>query len=172
VKPKYLILMSISGFIVALDQLLKIYVHTQYRLGESTVVIPNFFNITYVRNFGAAFGFLSQSHPSFREIFFLAMPPIAIVIILMIMRSLEEKDRGQVLALSSICGGAIGNYIDRIQYRYVIDFIDFHIYNKYNWPAFNIADVAIVGGVCFLLWQIYLELKKSKTHSKDQPTHS
>lgn len=159
---KYLFLMTISGFLIAIDQLLKLYIHTQFRLGESVTVINNFFNITYVRNFGAAFGFLADSHPSFREIFFLSMPPIALVIILLILRGVKDDDTKQIVALSSIFGGAIGNYIDRLRFRYVIDFLDFHLYNKYSWPAFNIADSAIVGGVCLLLLMMFLEQKEQK----------
>ena len=159
-KKKYLWLLAISGVLIALDQLTKVYVHTHFHLGESVVVIPNFFNFTYVRNFGAAFGFLAESHPSFRELFFLSMPPIALVIILGILRGVKDDDTKQIIALSCIFGGAIGNYIDRLRFRYVIDFLDFHLYNRWSWPAFNIADMAIVGGVCLLLLLMFIEKKK------------
>ncbi len=165
-KKKYLYLAVISGFLIALDQLIKMYIHTQYHLGESTVVIPNFFNLTYVRNFGAAFGFLAESHPTFREIFFLAMPPIALVIILSILRGVKDDDTKQIVALSCIFGGAIGNYIDRLRFRYVIDFLDFHLNNKYSWPAFNVADSAIVGGVSLLLLMMFTESRQKKEASK------
>lgn len=162
-KKKYIWLALVSGFLIALDQLTKAYVHTHFHLGESVPVITNFFNFTYVRNFGAAFGFLAESHPSFREVFFLAMPPIALVIILFILKSVKDTDTKQIIALSSIFGGAIGNYIDRLRFRYVIDFLDFHIYNRWSWPAFNIADMAIVGGVGLLLLLMMLEKKAGKT---------
>lgn len=158
-KKKYIWLLLISGLFIALDQIIKIYVHTNFHLGESIQVIPNFFNLTYVRNPGAAFGFLAETHPQFREMFFLIMPPIALVIILAILRSVPDSDKYQIWALSSIFGGAIGNYIDRVRFRYVIDFLDFHLYNKYSWPAFNIADMAIVGGVILLLILMLLENK-------------
>ena len=128
-KKKYLYLAVISGLLISLDQLTKLYIHTQFRLGESFSLIPDFFNVTYVRNYGAAFGFLAESHPGFREIFFLSMPPIALVIIVMILKTVQESDWKQVAALSLIFGGAIGNYIDRLRFRYVIDFIDFHLKN-------------------------------------------
>lgn len=161
-KKKYIWLVLVSGLLVALDQLVKAYIHTHFHLGESVSVIPNFFNLTYVRNFGAAFGFLAESHPSFRELFFLSMPPIALVIILGILRGVKDDDTRQIIALSSIFGGAIGNYIDRIRFRYVIDFLDFHLYNRWSWPAFNIADMAIVGGVGLLLLLMFLENKKKE----------
>jgi signal peptidase II len=159
-NKKYIWLILISAFLVAIDQLSKVYVHTHFHLGESISVIQNFFNLTYVRNFGAAFGFLAESHPSFREIFFLVMPPIALVIILAILRGVPESDTKQIVALSSIFGGALGNYIDRLRFRYVIDFLDFHLYNRWSWPAFNIADMAIVGGVGLLIILMYWENKK------------
>ncbi|MEK6774399.1 MAG: signal peptidase II [Bdellovibrionota bacterium] len=161
-NKKYIYLLIISGILISLDQITKLYVHTQFHLGESLVVIRNFFNITYVRNFGAAFGFLANSHPEFREIFFLLMPPVAIVIILLILRSVDENDRWQVTALSCIFGGAIGNYIDRLRFRYVIDFLDFHLQEKYSWPAFNVADSAIVCGVIILVGMMFLEGRKAK----------
>ena len=164
-KKKYLFLMTISGFIIAIDQLTKLAVHTNMRLGESLTVIPQFFNLVYVRNQGAAFGFLANSHPAFRDIFFLSMPPLALIFILILMRGVDDDDTAQIVALSSIFGGAIGNYIDRLYFRYVIDFLDFYIEipskgRTYNWPAFNLADSAIVMGVLFLLWIMYRERKQ------------
>ncbi|MBL7545749.1 MAG: signal peptidase II [Bdellovibrionaceae bacterium] len=162
-KKKYILLLIISGIIIALDQLTKIYIHTRFQLGESIVIIENFFNFTYVRNYGAAFGFLAESHPTFREIFFLSMPPIAVIIIFTILRTVRDDDMLQTAALSLICGGALGNYIDRLNYRYVIDFLDFHLYNKYSYPAFNIADSAIVCGVGILILVMLLEKKRAPT---------
>lgn len=162
VNRKYLLLACSSGFIIALDQLTKIYIHTQYQLHESKTIIENFFNITYVRNFGAAFGFLAGAPTMFREAFFLTMPPIACLIIIYILRGVENNDHKQTLALSSIFGGAIGNYIDRLQFRYVIDFLDFHYQGKLSWPAFNIADSAIVCGVIYLMYLMLTEKKTSK----------
>jgi signal peptidase II len=164
VKSKYSYLMIISGIVICLDQLTKIYVHTQFQLGESIVVIPDFFNFTYVRNPGAAFGIFAESHPEFREWFFLLMPPVALAVILWLLKSVPSTDKVQVIGLSLIFGGAIGNYIDRIRFRYVIDFIDVHYKNIWNYPAFNIADSAIVCGVGLMLLSMYLESKqKPKT---------
>ena len=166
-KLKYLLLAAISGFIVTTDQAAKIYIHTHFHLGESFVLITNFFNLTYVRNPGAAFGFLASSHPAFREMFFLSMPPIALLIILAILRGIKDTDKFMAIALSLVFGGAVGNYIDRLHYGFVVDFLDFTIPytnsqgvpQSWSWPAFNIADMGIVSGVCSLL---FLELIKSK----------
>lgn len=161
IQRKYLLLICTCSFLVALDQMTKIFVHTQFQLHESVPVIENFFHLTYVRNFGAAFGFLSQTPAAFREVFFLSMPPLACLIILYILKGVEEKDTYQIMCLSCIFAGAIGNYLDRIQFRYVIDFLDFH-YGKWSWPAFNIADMAIVGGVVFLMVSMLTEKKSTE----------
>jgi len=161
-KTKYLILIAITGFVVALDQLTKMYVHTQFLLGESHTVIPSFFDITYVRNQGAAFGIFREAQETFRSIFFLTMPPVAVAFILYIMYGLPDDDRVQVVSLSLVSGGAIGNYIDRLRFRYVIDFLDFHIHRKYTWPAFNVADASIVSGICVLVLIMYLQWIKER----------
>jgi signal peptidase II len=162
-NKKYLISAVVAGFIVALDQLTKVIVLSRFRLGESYTVIENFFNLTFVKNFGAAFGFLSQSHPQFREIFFLTMPPAAMIVIFFLLRGVRDDDKTQILALSGILGGALGNYIDRIRFRYVVDFLDFHWFNQYSWPAFNIADSAIVMGVGVLMLQMAMEARAKKS---------
>jgi signal peptidase II len=163
---KYIILISFSLILIALDQLTKMMILTRFQLGESITVIPGFFNITYVRNFGAAFGFLAESHPSFREVFFLIMPPVAMLVIVMMLKSVRDNDYWQIFALSSVFGGAIGNYIDRLRFRYVVDFLDFHIQEKYTWPAFNIADSAIVCGVIILIGQMFFESEFYKKLAK------
>jgi signal peptidase II len=152
--------MCLSGLIISIDQISKLYVHTQFALHESVAIIPGLFNITYVRNFGAAFGILGQSSVSFREYFFMMIPPIACITILYILKSVRDNDLKQVVALSFIFSGALGNYIDRIQFRYVIDFLDFH-YGNQSWPAFNVSDMAIVGGVIALVFFMLKEGDKS-----------
>lgn len=170
-KFKLTFLLAWSSVLVALDQLTKLYIHTHFQLGESSQVLPPIFSLTYVRNFGAAFGFLAESHPTFREIFFLSIPPIAMIIIINILRGISESEKWQIFALSSIFGGAIGNYIDRLRFGYVIDFLDFHI-KEYAWPAFNVADSAIVVGVSILLLFMALEKKNEKQKLDQQQKES
>ena len=161
-NKKYLIASLLAGVIVAVDQLTKVLVLSRFRLGESYTLIENFFNLTFVKNPGAAFGFLAQSHPEFREMFFLTMPPAAMIVIFFLLRGVKDEDKTQILALSSILGGAIGNYVDRLRFRYVVDFLDFHWFNEYSWPAFNVADSAIVIGVGVLMLQMFLESRQRK----------
>lgn len=162
VESKYLLLATVSCALVAIDQLTKMYVHSNFALGESVVVIPDFFNFTYVRNPGAAFGFLRDAPDTFRNLFFLSTPPLAMVIILAILRGVANTDRIQIIALCAIFGGALGNYIDRLRFRYVIDFLDVHYKNQWNYPAFNIADSAIVCGVITLIILMFFESRKVK----------
>ncbi len=149
-KTKLIYLFTITGALIALDQFTKILVQTHFQIGDTVAVIPNFFNITYVQNPGAAFGFLARSPAIFRETFFLLIPPIAMVAILFFLKSVKTNDRIQILALSFVFGGALGNYIDRLRVKYVIDFLDFHYRNIYSYPAFNVADSAIVCGIIVL----------------------
>jgi signal peptidase II len=167
VKIKYLILATISGAIISLDQLVKIYIHTHYHLGEVHEVISGVFDITYIRNYGAAFGILSSAAEHFRGPFFALVPFVAMIAIIMILRTTLDTQRLQIVALSLIFGGAIGNYIDRIRFSYVIDFLDFHYKDIYHWPAFNVADSAIVSGVSILFFQmIFIKAPKTIDASK------
>lgn len=149
-KTKLIYLFTITGALIALDQFTKILVQTHFQIGDTVAVIPNFFNITYVQNPGAAFGFLARSPAIFRETFFLLIPPIAMIAILFFLKAVKTTDRIQILALSFVFGGALGNYIDRLRVKYVIDFLDFHYKNIYSYPAFNVADSAIVCGIIVL----------------------
>lgn len=163
-KVKYFLLASISGAIIALDQLTKMYIHTHFHLGEIQRILPGFLDLTYVRNFGAAFGIFASTTQQFREPFFALVPFIAMVVILVILRTTKDSQKLQIFSLSLIFGGAIGNYIDRLRFKFVIDFLDFHYREIYHWPAFNIADSAIVCGVAILIAQMLFV----KTH-KDNP---
>ncbi len=157
---KYFILISIAGTIIALDQLTKMYIYTYFHVGESVAIIPDFFNITSVRNPGAAFGFLAETEPIFRETFFMILPPFALLIIILILRKVASNDIIQIIALSLIFGGAVGNYIDRIRFQHVIDFLDFHFKHYYTWPAFNVADICIVSGICIFILLMIRDAKE------------
>ena len=142
-----MLFLSVSFVVIILDQLIKRYVHSEFDLGESYSVVPNFFDITYVRNPGAAFGLLRDLPDPFHAIFFFSVPPLAVLIILLILRQTQNEEKVSIIALSAICGGALGNYIDRIRLGFVVDWLDFHYQSQWHYPAFNIADVAIVMGV-------------------------
>ncbi len=167
---KYVTFVIIGIIVIALDQITKMYIHTEFQYGATIEVLPDIFNLTYVRNKGAAFGIFRDSAEQFRHIFFLAVPPIAVLIILGYLKSTPSWDRIQIWALAGIAGGALGNYIDRIKYGYVIDFLDFHYKEMYHYPAFNIADSAIVVGVGILFFLTLRDMRKEKAALKNEQT--
>ena len=163
---RYLLLGLLSLAIVVVDQVTKVSVMESMRLHESIPVIANLFSITYIRNPGAAFGFLSSSSSSFRFVFFGLTSVFAVGLLGMIMVRMPKDDWMGRLSVAGILGGAIGNLLDRLRYGEVIDFLDFYI-NGYHWPAFNVADSAITVGVVFLLLHFATEKEP-----EDQPVVS
>lgn len=149
-KNKIILLAVVSVVIVVLDQLTKYLILESYTHGESHSVIPNLFNITYVRNYGAAFGMLSKVQANIRDTFFLMMPPCAMGVILFMLKMAGDDEKLRKIALCAVFAGALGNYIDRLRFGFVVDFLDFH-YHSYSWPAFNVADMSIVCGVSTLI---------------------
>ena len=154
-KSKYIILICLAGLVITLDQLSKLYIAHHFELHQSATLIPHFFNLTYVRNTGAAFGLLAKAPESFRIPFFIIIPLVALTIIVLIFKKTQETQLLMITALSLILGGAIGNFIDRLRFNYVIDFLDFHWFQKYHWPAFNVADASIVIGVLLLIFYTF-----------------
>jgi len=153
---KYIILLIYTPLVVILDQVVKIYVDRSMYLYESIEVVENFFNFTYIRNKGAAFGILSGADPSLRIPFFISVSVIAIGVIIYILYTYKGRTGLYPASLSLILGGAIGNMIDRVRLGEVIDFIDVHWHGS-HWPAFNIADSAITIGVSILILHMLTE---------------
>ncbi|SHJ35241.1 signal peptidase II . Aspartic peptidase. MEROPS family A08 [Malonomonas rubra DSM 5091] len=141
------------------DQLTKIYIDSSFTLYESITVIENFFNITYVRNPGAAFGILSDS--AVRIPFFISVSVVASIGILWYLRKIDAGDRWQHFALGLIFSGAVGNLIDRVRLGEVIDFLDAHWYGT-HWPAFNVADSAICVGVALMFLCTWRDERKKQ----------
>ena len=156
---RYRLLLIVSLFVLVLDQATKLYIDSRFALYQSIPVIQNFFNITYVRNKGAAFGILADN--AFRVPFFITVASIAVAGILWYLRRLDDGQKLHVLALSLIFSGAIGNLIDRIRLGEVIDFLDAHWY-QHHWPAFNVADSAICVGVALLLIDMWRQETRKK----------
>src|SRR4051794_16816342 len=134
--------LGIAAIVVLLDQLTKVTITKLFAYGESRPV-TSFFNLVLAHNKGAAFSFLA-AESGWQRYLFTAIAVAATIFIIYLLR----RHAGQRLfcwALALILGGAIGNLIDRSLYGYVIDFLDFYIGN-WHWPAFNVADMAIVCG--------------------------
>lgn len=150
-------LIVLAGLIV--DQATKLYVHATMGLHQSIPVLDGLFNITYLRNKGAAFSFLSQV--SWRIPFFIVVTVIAAVVILMVLRGLREDQRLAQSALSMIFSGATGNLIDRVRFGEVIDFLDVY-WKNHHWPAFNVADSLICVGVVLMAVDMFREERRQK----------
>lgn len=123
----------------------------------SVSVLDSFWHYRYVENPGAAWGFLSQSLSAWRTPFFLGISLSAMAFIVICHRRAAPEQRALRVGLAMVFGGAIGNFIDRARLGYVIDFIDWHYYDKAAWPTFNVADAAITIGVGILLMDLFLE---------------
>jgi len=145
---------------VALDQYTKRLIESSLRLGESFNVIPGFFDITHIKNTGSAFGLLSQFDSAWVQRGLTAFTFFALLVIVMLYRSMTPADRIGRLSLILIGAGAIGNLIDRIRQGGVTDFLLFYI-GKYQWPAFNVADSLITTGVVLLSYTLIFLHQKS-----------
>ena len=165
-KNKYLWVGSIIGVVLVLDQITKYFIKTRIRLHEVIQVIPGFFNITHVRNKGAAFSLFSNTSDLFRSVFFIAVTIVAVIVIMMLIRKTQE--RLLIVAFSLIAGGAVGNLIDRLRYGEVIDFVQWYV-RSYYWPAFNVADSAITVGVCLLAADMLFQ--KPQHAGSNRPEH-
>lgn len=140
-------------FILIADQLTKFIVDRTMPLHHSVPVIDNWFSLTYIRNTGAAFGFLAGSAAAFRLPFLIVFSLVAIGFVVAMLRRLPDQETGLITALAFILGGAIGNLIDRFAYGEVIDFLDFY-WSGYHWPAFNVADSFITMGVAITVFYL------------------
>jgi len=158
-KLKYLILLTVSVLVLGIDQATKVYVDRVMDLHSSITVVENFFNITYMRNKGAAFSFLSTFN--YRVPFFILVSLVAVCVIISVLCKLRPDQKFAAVSLSLIFSGALGNLIDRVRLGEVIDFLDAHWY-EHHWPAFNVADSAICIGVFLLAIDMFLEEKRQE----------
>lgn len=148
---RILLAAMIVGAILFLDQLTKTLIAQNLEIGQRVPVIPGFFDLTHMRNPGAAFSFLAQAPEWFRQPFFLVATGVAIIALLLFILYAQEEGRLLIIAAAGILGGAVGNLIDRLLYGEVIDFLLFY-WRDWAWPAFNVADSCITVGVIGLLW--------------------
>lgn len=152
----------IMVLVVVGDQLSKLWILDNFALYDSRVIIPGFFNLTFLRNTGAAFGMLAGMPLFWRQIFFITIAAVALVALAIMQRKMGKENFWYSLCFALIGGGTVGNVIDRVLYGSVVDFLDFYV-GKYHWPAFNVADSAIfVGVTIFLLLQIFEGDKQEK----------
>ena len=152
---------GVAAAVVIVDQFTKFWIMTNFTLHEQQNIIPGFFNLVYVTNTGAAFGFLAGDRNLLRQAFFVAVAILALIVILFAYGHLKKQGKIFVYALGLIAGGAVGNLIDRMRFGSVVDFLDFFL-GAYHWPAFNAADSAITIGVGLFLLGTVLQHARDK----------
>ena len=146
----YLLLVAAT---LLLDRWTKVLIQKRFDLNESVSVIDGFFNITYVRNTGVAFGIFSSISSPAKSVLLSVFTAFAAVIVVTYSVRSPARNRLLQVALGLILGGALGNLYDRLAYGYVVDFLEFYA-GSYHWPSFNIADSAISIGVALLAFEI------------------
>ncbi|WP_101843816.1 signal peptidase II [Halobacillus sp. Marseille-P3879] len=145
-----------AAAVIVIDQLTKWIVVQQMELRESIPVIDNFFYITSHRNTGAAWGILQG-----QMWFFYIITIVVIGVVIYYMNQYAKVSRFVGTALALILAGAVGNFIDRLFRKEVVDFLDVYL-GSYNYPIFNVADSALVVGVIFVMIATLVDERKKK----------
>ena len=138
-------IMLFSFIIFIIDQIVKLFVGFSLELNTSITVFNNFFYISNVHNYGAAFSILYGN-----RIFLVIVSIITLVLVYYFLLKNKKFNWFNIILYSLLIGGILGNLFDRIMYGYVVDYLDFYIFN-YNFPIFNIADVCIVISVILII---------------------
>ncbi len=157
------LLLIVSALVVILDQLSKLWARANVSEIYNLKLLPGFLDLILVKNYGAIFG-LVHSHTEL----FIALGIAASVIILVFLYYFPPATTLVTVSFALILGGAVGNLIDRIRLRYVIDFISLHVHELFHWPTFNIADAALTVGILMLIYYFYRSggLRKAYEHSR------
>ena len=138
--------LAFSAVVIAIDVYTKHFIQQAFQYGEH-VQITSFFDLVRYHNEGAAFSFLANQG-GWQHFFFTAIAVVASAVMIYLLRKHTEQ-KLFCFAITLVLGGALGNLYDRLTLGYVVDFLFFH-YQIYYWPAFNVADSAITGGVALL----------------------
>jgi signal peptidase II len=135
----------VAFMVVVFDQLAKLWVRRNFALNSVRPVVDGVFNLTFIRNDGAAFGVLRGNN-----LFFIVLSLLAVAVIIALGGRYGRSTVIVKLGVGLILGGAGGNLIDRFLHGHVIDFLDFYV-GSWHWPAFNLADSSICTGVALLV---------------------
>ncbi len=151
---RYLILITLSGFVVSLDQVTKLYIASHFEEGKVEEVISGFLSLTYKKNIFGVFDLFHNIDPTIRTSFFLLVPALFLLITLLIFIFKKNIAHMPAIGLALISGGALGNLIDRIRFNSVIGFIRFEYLPKKH--PMNVGDVFLcLGGVLLILYIIF-----------------
>ena len=143
----------IALIVVGLDRVTKLMVAKDISLHDSVQVIPGFFRLTHVENRGAAFGLFADSPAQWKIAMLVLFSIVALIVVLALLWRNSHAMTSTGIGLALILGGAVGNLWDRLLNGRVVDFLLFYI-GQYQWPAFNVADSAIVCGAGLLVIEI------------------
>jgi len=152
----------IAVLVLLLDRLAKWAIASNIALHDSVVVIPGFFRLTHVQNTGAAFGLFAESSAQWKVAVLVIFSILALVVVSALLWKNGHALSTTTIGLSLILGGAMGNLWDRMVSGHVVDFLDFYV-GSYHWPAFNVADSAIVIGAILLVSEIVFAKSTSET---------
>lgn len=157
----FLIVIFIIG--IVLDQWTKGLVANNMNLFESIEIIPGFFSITYAQNTGAAWSMMEG-----QMLFFYVITIVAFVLLVFYLKNLKEEQFLSKLGVIMMLSGTIGNFMDRVMFQYVRDFLDFIIFG-YDFPIFNVADSFLCVGVAVILLEEFMDYYKvgAKWKQKD-----
>lgn len=161
-KLKYLILFSLSGLVVALDQLTKNLAYLNLVPGEEIPLVGNLLRLELSRNSGFAFGLILRAPDSVRDVFFVGIPVFALVLIVMIFIKLQDDEMLTSVALTTLLAGALGNLIDRVQYGHVLDILSLRL-GSFEFPPFNLADISIIIGVILMVINTFRRMRMRST---------
>lgn len=151
-------LFIIAFLTLSLDQASKFYIYTHFSISQKKELINNLLYFIHAKNFGAAFGFLENAPDIFRSAFMITIPLLITLLVIGLLYKSDPKNKTEHISLSLVFSGATGNYIDRLNYGHVIDFIDFK-FGKWSFPTFNLADAFIVSGVFMLIILLFKDNK-------------
>jgi signal peptidase II len=143
----------IALLVIVLDRITKRAIAQRLSLHGSITVIPGFFRIIHAENPGAAFGIFADSPTPLKVGLLIGFSIVALLIVTALLWKNSHALTSTGIGLSLILGGALGNLWDRLVSRHVVDFLLFYI-GPHQWPAFNLADSAIVVGACLLVFEI------------------
>jgi len=166
-QRKYVVFGVVGAIAMALDQWTKALARQILKpmLPNRHVVIDGFWDMRYSENTGIAFGLL-QRDTLLNRVMLSVVATVAFVVVLMYLRKTLATQLRIHIALALVGGGAIGNLLDRIMFGRVTDFIVWHYHGK-EWPAFNVADAALVVGVILMAFDILPAKKKDKPEGED-----
>jgi signal peptidase II len=168
--PSYLFLAIVSTITLAADLGSKLWAERRLDRPDAffhpVVLIKGHLDFVLAKNRGGAWGLLQDSQEYVRRPFFLLVSAVAITFILSLYRRLQPRQTALRWGLPLVLGGALGNFVDRIRYSYVIDFIHAHAEwggKDHSWPTFNVADIAICIGVGLIAIDMFGAKKDAET---------